>query len=461
MEIKTIKITNLWIDLDNYRFEHQDSQRDAINRMVREYQGDLYNLAYDIMTNGLNPTDKPLVIEHPTDAGKYVVLEGNRRITTLKILINPNLIQAHKNLYAKFAKLHDDNKDHLLRSVECGVCESRDEANIWIERKHSNGLKGIGTQQWNSIQKQRFEEATKGKASMALQIINLLSQSPLVDESIKANMDALKVTNLERLISDPAVRQALGITKRNDGRLGSSIDQQVVVKALVDIVKDLMDPTFNVSRVYRKEDRKTYLDQKFGETGVPNTPDNKTAPWSFADTTHQNDEKTAFKPKKEKKTVQRQRATLMPKDCELPISNPRLAAIFKELKSLLVTSCCNTVAIMVRVFLELSVDVYLETMELLPDNKITANSSKWNLATKVQKVIEHLKATNAGNRDTLKGTEMVISDRNSSLSIDTLNAYIHNHNLSPIASNLQTEWDNMQPFFEALWNAVANKEGEK
>lgn len=461
MQIKTIKITNLRIDLDNYRFEHQDSQVDAINRMVREYKGDLYNLAYDITTHGLNPTDKPLVIEHPTDAGKYVVLEGNRRITTLKILINPNLIQEHKTLYNKFVKLHDDCKEKLLRSVECGVCESRDEANIWIERKHSNGLKGIGTQQWNSIQKQRFEEKTRGKASMALQIINLLTQSPWVDESIKTNLDALKVTNLERLISDPDIRQALGISKKKDGRLGSSIEQKVVVEALADIVKDLMSPDFNVSRVYKKEDRQSYLDQKFGETGLTNTLDNKTAPWSFADPIQPSDENKTVEVKKARKKSQKQRVTLTPKDCNFPISNPRLATIFKELTRLSVSSCCNTVAIMMRVFLEMSVDVYIETMGLLPDDKKTANDTKWRLADKVSKVIEHLKTTKEGNRDTLKGMEMTLNDRNSSLSIDTLNAYIHNHRLSPIASNLQTEWDNVQPFFEALWNAVANKEGAK
>ena len=32
MERKTICVTNLFLDLDNFRFEHQNSQRDAINQ---------------------------------------------------------------------------------------------------------------------------------------------------------------------------------------------------------------------------------------------------------------------------------------------------------------------------------------------------------------------------------------------------------------------------------------------
>ena len=39
MEKRTIKVTNLFIDLDNFRFEHQTSQLEAINRMIEEYKG--------------------------------------------------------------------------------------------------------------------------------------------------------------------------------------------------------------------------------------------------------------------------------------------------------------------------------------------------------------------------------------------------------------------------------------
>lgn len=56
-----------------------------------------------------------------------------------------------------------------------------------------------------------------------------------------------------------------------------------------------------------------------------------------------------------------------------------------------------------------------------------------------------------------KGIEMEISDRNSPLSPQTLNAYIHNYRISPIADNLIIEWDNIQPFFECLWGAISKR----
>lgn len=59
MERKTICVTNLFLDLDNFRFEHQNSQRDAINQMVEAYHDELYQLAVDILNIGLNPMDSP------------------------------------------------------------------------------------------------------------------------------------------------------------------------------------------------------------------------------------------------------------------------------------------------------------------------------------------------------------------------------------------------------------------
>ena len=57
-----------------------------------EDQGDkLYSLVDDIVNNGLSPVD--LIIVTPNeDSNKYVVLEGNRRITSLKLLNNLTLI---------------------------------------------------------------------------------------------------------------------------------------------------------------------------------------------------------------------------------------------------------------------------------------------------------------------------------------------------------------------------------
>ena len=461
IQTKIIKVTNLFLDLDNYRFEHQTSQVEAINAMVNENSDKLYNLAIDILANGLNPTDIPLVVKLPTDDNKFIVMEGNRRITTLKILLNPNLIDnKHQSLRKKFAKLASENESILIRSVECGICANRDEAYLWIERKHSNGLHGIGTQQWNSIQKQRFEEATKGKTSMALQVINMLMDADRVEEKFKKQLKAVKVTNLQRLISDPDVREFLGITLQN-GRLTSDTKKEVVTAALTEILTDMMKEDFKVSKIYKKDDRAQYIRNMFGNSTCPNSIANKTTRWDFVTTrTVQPNVGTTEHVTQTVKQI-KPRVTLVPKKIEFSITDGRIASIFHEMKGLVVKNYANTAAIMFRVFLEMSVDVYIETFNLLQAGKLTSSNSGKNLLQKLQIVIEHLKESKTANKDMTKGMEFAMSNKNSPLSPETLNSYVHNYRFSPMPDSLISEWDNVQPFFECLWQSVSKQKGNE
>lgn len=461
MEFRNIRVTNLSLNLDNPRFVHQNSQLEAINMMIEVYQDQLYKLAVDILENGLNPSEKLLVIRHPSDEGKFIVLEGNRRITVLKILLNPDLIDAqYANLRKKFTKLSVANKAKLIHLVDCGICRDSQEANVWIERKHSNGMGVVGVQQWNAIQKQRFDEETKGKTSMSLQVVKMLAQSSLVSDDMKKQLDNLKITNLNRLMSDPDVRKQIGISLQN-GRLTSDIKKEVVTKALVDIVTDMLNPDFKVSEIYNKEDRKKYMKSRFGEQGYPNTLDNKTAKWDLVESSVPQEREPEQPKKKKAPAIIKQRTSLVPKSFKLPILQPRLAAMFKELTQLPVKSYPNTAAIILRVFLEMSVDVYIETFDMVKEGYITSSSTRQPLKSKVEDVIAHLKQAKAVNKDITKGIEMVINNENSPLSTESLNSYVHNYRVSPIADNLITEWDNIQPFFESLWQAIAEKKGQE
>ena len=214
MESRSIKITNLFLDLENYRFEKQNSQLEAIVKMIHTSKEKLFYLAEDILNVGLNPTDKPLVIKG-TEDNTYIVLEGNRRLTSLKLLCNPDLIpDSFASLRKRFIKLRAERQKDIPSSIDCEVCTDRFEANIWIKRKHAQGLNGIGVEQWNSQQRQRFDERTIGKTSDVIQVLTLLNNSEYVDEQIKLKLADLKSTNLQRLLADPNVRISLGIVKK-------------------------------------------------------------------------------------------------------------------------------------------------------------------------------------------------------------------------------------------------------
>lgn len=114
MVIRTIKLTSLFVNTENYRFEPLSSQKEAIDKMIEDQGDKLYSLVDDIVTNGLSPVD--LIIVTPNeDSNKYVVLEGNRRITSLKLLNNPTLIDdKYSPLRKKFQKLQKEKPNAII-----------------------------------------------------------------------------------------------------------------------------------------------------------------------------------------------------------------------------------------------------------------------------------------------------------------------------------------------------------
>jgi hypothetical protein len=239
---KKISLTDLQVNTENYRFDPVSSQKEAIDKMVEDQGDKLYHLADHITKNGINPSDRIQTVASRHDTSKYNVVEGNRRIVTLKLLFNPDLIDNSKfnALKKKFKKLHDDNLSTLITSIDCTVYDNPAEADKWIKLKHAGQLEGVGTVTWNAQQVDRFEEKVEGKSSIALQTIKLLEKSNEVPPEIKSNLKKLKASNLERLISDPKVRDFLGI-EINNGILQSEIEEKEVVKGLTYIVKDLLN----------------------------------------------------------------------------------------------------------------------------------------------------------------------------------------------------------------------------
>ena len=68
---ENIKIANLHLDLKNFRFEEQHSQKEAIATMIADQKDKLVVLAKDIMENGLNPIDQIIVVRMPEGTNQY------------------------------------------------------------------------------------------------------------------------------------------------------------------------------------------------------------------------------------------------------------------------------------------------------------------------------------------------------------------------------------------------------
>lgn len=439
-----IKLIDLHVNTENYRYEPVSSQKEAIDKIIDDQGDKLFKLAEHIVVNGLNPNDKVQTTLSNHDKTKYNVLEGNRRTVTLKLLNNPDLIDSnkHASLKKKFRKLHDDNKSNVVKEVECTVYDNPSEADKWIKLKHAGQSDGVGTVAWNSQQVQRFEEKVEGKSSIALQTIKLLQHSQSVPTQIKNNLINLKVTNLDRLISDPDIREMLGI-EINNGIIQSGIEEKEVIKGLTQIAKDLLDPKFNVKKIYTKEDRKDYI-KKFPKASKPATTKKVSKPWQFIGANSSSSKSSNPRSKPNPKD----RDFLIPKSCVLKIKIPKVNSIYHELQKLSVSRFTNSASVSFRVLMELSLDSYIEA------NKLTTVNKDSKLLVKVTEVSNHLETNKLADKHICKGIRSAVNNKNDLLGIETWHAYVHNAKFSPTASNLIITWDNIQSFMEKIWENI-------
>src|SRR6266700_3185911 len=87
-----ISINDLLLDTHNPRVEPVAAQREEMQKLLDDQKENIAFLAEDIVANGISPIDLALVTPSKIEADKFVVLEGNRRVLTLKILANPRVL---------------------------------------------------------------------------------------------------------------------------------------------------------------------------------------------------------------------------------------------------------------------------------------------------------------------------------------------------------------------------------
>jgi hypothetical protein len=144
------------------------------------------------------------------------------------------------------------------------------------------------------------------------------------------------------------------------------------------------------------------------------------------------------------------RKTLIPRDCYFTVSNAKIAEIAKELRSLELIYYPHSISVLFRVFLEQSTDHYL-TAAGIALSVTTPNGAKdKSLRAKVGEAIKEMVKAGTREKD-LAGVARGIDNKNSPLSADTLNSYIHNRFFSPTERELKVAWDNAQLYFEKIW----------
>jgi hypothetical protein len=424
-----ISIADLLLDVENPRHPPASNQREAIGLLLDEAGDKTLRLAEDIAENGLSPIDEMLVLQNRN--GTYSVLEGNRRIAAIKLLSNPGLA-AGRALEAEFKRV--SSKANLPAVVRCAVATSREEAKHWLELRHTGQNEGAGVVPWSAESTQRFRRQRGSHADRAISFLDAVSKAYPRDVAINdAAKDVAKekLTTLGRLVSDPDVRTAMGISFSDGEMLAhhSAAELQPAVQRLLDDLTGQL----TVTELKTKVQRKRYIGKL--RDVLPDadsyTPTARPLSGTGASTAR------AKKKAAAKKAV-RPPAHLF---AGVNVTNlgSKIQSILQELKGLDLDRFPNAASVLLRAVVELSVDQVF-------DVKGWAKQGKFK-----DRVKKCLGAIDPTSKDlAMQPVRIGLQDGTSLMAVATLHAWVHNPHFHPTASELRQIAHNYTPFLTAL-----------
>ena len=187
---QNIEISDLILNPKNPRFDPVKHQTETVRAMIEDQKEKLINLAKHIIGFGLNPSEIPIVCPFNT---KWRVLEGNRRITALKLLNDPELIpNDYRKIKNEFKKLNAGINKPKIKTVLCVIIANENASNEWIRLKHTGQNEGAGTVDWNSQQTGRFNSRSSGAPDAYIKFLDYLKTLSGIPENYKNDFYKIK-----------------------------------------------------------------------------------------------------------------------------------------------------------------------------------------------------------------------------------------------------------------------------
>ncbi len=443
-ESVSLLINDLLLDPLNPRIEPREAQLEVRQSIIDDQGSKLAELCQDIVDNGLNPMDRILVLRPDAPSGGYVALEGNRRVAALQMLNNPTLlndIDIPDLLRDRFVALSDRFDPADVEPISAVLMPDRDSAQRWILLRHTGQNSGRGIVDWTGVQTARF------RGDRTLQLVDYVKdKADLTDAERRKITTDFPITTLDRLISNPVLRQKIGL-QIQDGDFYLTYDPSQVLRTLKFLVMELAEGRLSVSRVKNREQQLAYFDSLPSGT-LPDGP-RLVVPRQLQAIL--NERPPPPPPPPSPPTVSPlDRKTLAPKGFALSIPNQKADQLFFELKALNVQRFPIASAITLRSFVEATVDVYLTKIgKPLVHTDGRRGGQALSLAEKVELTLQELSSMLKGQE--LRAVRLALTDARSVISVSRLNEYVHNPAVFPSRSDLVSSWSGLEPFFRTIW----------
>jgi hypothetical protein len=436
MNYRYIPLDELFVNRANDRHGELENETAAIAWLFNNFEHHMRNLAKDIVGKGAI-FEPPLV---SPDGEKFIVFDGNRRITCLKLLDRARRAPTVE-LQEFFAEQRAKWDGDFPLGLQCQVETDRDRVDDILFRRHTGAQGGVGQTTWDDRMKSNFINRTGMGAgiNVADEIEKRLAAAAMLPRK------KIPRSTLNRLLSAEAFRNRVGITT-SKGKFELTHDEPMVLRALRQIADDLAHKRIVLGDLWDVDGKRAYLDQLESEKMLPTAEHalrKKAADVAAPDGPAMPVRPTpAIRPKR--------RTTLIP-NATFAIAwagrIQRHRAIWEELQfHLNLNDHSNAVSVLFRVLLELSVENYIGQTQLAT---VGPNDT---LGKRVLKVAEDLRAKGKINQ---KYFELLarFPQFDSLVSADTLNRYVHSPNFAPSPEHLTALWDALAELIVNCLNA--------
>lgn len=255
--IENAKLSELDLDLQNVRIPVEGLDESAIINYLME-EAKLLELIADILRDGYIDNELPLAV---LENGRYVVLEGNRRISSLKVIQNPGILgeAGRKKVDRLLSRFPGAELPPQLRVM---IVPSRDVAHPALARLHI----GLTKERWGVDQQSVFFHAQLSAMSVDQLRARYPAEAPQITKFVRmgemrriilglrfADRDLeefvktgkLKMSSLEYAYKNSKIQQALGLVFSKDGLLPTSQVSEGQRLALMYLLERFKDKTLN------------------------------------------------------------------------------------------------------------------------------------------------------------------------------------------------------------------------
>lgn len=467
-----VKVGNLLLDPRNTRLAmayQTGDQRALLHELIKHE--DVGSLAKSIAKLGLFPHERLVVMR---EGVRYVVLEGNRRLAAIKLLLTPELAQtpAQVRMYRKLAQSTDVAP---LTTIDAVVVADRLAAAPIIAKLHTQNPK----RPWKALQQARYYRELLEEGLTTAEVAALLAvtlgevRSYLRTESIyrvaltldlpdpvrqKLESRSFPLTTLDRFVESSTGQKFLGIRLDADHGFRGVVHPDRFGVVLSKVVTDVATVKGLTRQINTEVDFGSYVEEAKAE--LPSTRIRGSfTPAHLLGDGQPSEEIEHATPSVTKRRTRRSRSAV-PTGFTCTTGHSKVRALFDELKTLDAAKQPNSSGVMIRVLLDVALwcfykDNSLETSLLDhydKDGKRRKHDREWTPS--LRQLIKYgvdKRVFSGMTADGYKALRTLLArDHNWIATIDTLNGYTHNPQVQPTEAEIRAVWERAEPMLKII-----------